>query len=140
MTLLTLLGLKIKFPRILPIERRKAERVRIQETLYLDYVSPVHLNRGKAEGRDLSTRGIRFACSDKYPKGTPLDLTFRFSSEYAKDKTLQGRGIVVRCYRKSFQRRYRIACAFDHPDTLFHNELQDFVSWVKGRNARLPYL
>ena len=131
---------KITLKRLLFHERRKAERVTIHDTLFVDYHSPIHLTSGTGEGRDISTRGIRFACYEQFAKGTPLDLTLRFSDAYAPNKFLQARGYVVRCYRKRLQHRFRIACAFDHIEAMHHDEIENFVRWQKERERLYFYL
>ena len=116
-------GLEIKIPRILmPIERRKAERFRAYETVYLDYRSPGEEKFGSGEGRDISTRGIRFA------------------PDYASSrKTIHLRAYVVRAYRQPRQKRFRVACAFENVDAPTHKELEDFVLWLKDRKDQYLY-
>ena len=135
-----IMGLKIKFPRILPFERRKAERVRIHETLYLNYEASKDRVNGTAEGKDISTSGVRFASFSKFPPGTPLDLTLRFSPEYFQNKPLQVRAIVVRCYRLVRQRRYRIACKFENLDSSTKEEIQAYIVWLKEQKVKLAFL
>ena len=134
-------GLEIKIPRILmPIERRKAERFRAYETVYLDYRSPGEEKFGSGEGRDISTRGIRFACPSYIPKGTFLNLTLRFAPDYASSrKTIHLRAYVVRAYRQPRQKRFRVACAFENVDAPTHKELEDFVLWLKDRKDQYLY-
>lgn len=120
-------------------ERRKAERVSTIQTLWVDYRSPIHLNSGSGEGKDLSTCGIRFACYSHYPVGTPLDLKLRIRRDEYAEKIVQVHTFVVRCYRKTVQRRYRIACSFSRIDPPALKEISTFVAWVKAKNAN-PFL
>ena len=133
---MNLLGLEIRLPRIIPFERRKAERASIHEALYLDYQSELSNETGVAEGKDISTRGIRFACHSKFPKGTPLNLTLHFSENYEPAKVIQARGYVVRCYRKPLQKRYRVACAFESVNAESHEIITSFVRWLRGREEK----
>jgi hypothetical protein len=137
---LKILGREIELRRFLFRERRKAERVVLFNTLFIDYHSPVHQTSGTAEGRDISTRGVRFACHEQFPVGTPLDLTLRFAPEYGSDRVVQTRGYVVRCYRKKLQTRYRVACAFDHVEAMHHDQIENFVRWQKDRERNYIYL
>lgn len=134
-----LFGLEIKIPRILSRERRKAERVRIHETLYLDYLSPEHGKKESGEGRDISLCGVRFACSSPIPKGTVLDLTLRLSPDYASNKILPLKARVVRTYRYPRQKRFRVACAFEEMDNSAYRQLEDFITWLKERMSQSFY-
>lgn len=133
-------GFEINLQRMLKRDRRKAGRHPTCETLYLDYWSPVHLKRGSAEARDISTAGIRFACESNFPKGTPLDLTFRFLPAYALAKTIHVRGNVVRSYKRPNQRRHRLACSFDHLEARHYDEINAFILWLKERGQRFHSL
>ncbi len=101
-----LFGFEIKIPGIRLAERRQAERVRIwtDNALDLDYQIPGEVTE-EGEGRDISTRGIRFASPSSLAKGTPVDLTLRFSSNYAPNKVLHIKAYVVRAYRYPRQKR-----------------------------------
>ena len=133
-----ILGLEISIHRILPFERRKAERVNTHQYLSLNFTSPVYMVNGSAQGIDLSTLGVRFACYTELPKGSPLCLTLQFPSEYGQNKILRAYAYVVRCYRKSNQRRYRIACVFNMGDAIFPIEIQNFIRWLKERTVNAP--
>lgn len=134
-----ILGLEIHLPRILPFERRKSERVRTLETVYLDFTSEEDAHKGNGEVREISEGGIRFATYSKLSKGGLIHLTLRFTSEYAPNKGLQVDARILRSYRFPGQARYRVACAFQSLDEKARAFFQDFISWLKARNASQIY-
>ena len=130
-------GIKINIlpPRPRWTEKRRAPRFPVHETLYLDYHNLLQRRKGVAEGKDISILGLRFACESQFEKGTPLDFILRFHPESGIGEPLRLRAHVVHCYRKSRQRRYRVGCEFEEPDTFSQNQIQSFISWLKERDS-----
>lgn len=129
------MGLEVRFLINRVHERRKAERVQVQGNLYLDYRHPGSGESGYAQGKDLSARGICFACDSKFPKRTSLDLTIRFSPYYGQQRPIQARVFVVHCYRELPQRHYRMGVVFDNLDPSSYNEIRAFIHWLKKQES-----
>ena len=130
------LGLKIKLLKFPKRERRKWQRTRVYETLYLDYRSDYPPVKGSAEGRDISLGGVRFVTQYKIPKGTPVQLTLRFASSPTTTKSLSVRARILRCSKKFGQKRYRVGCEFLKLDETSYSEIETFVKWVKEQQDK----
>jgi len=128
---MNIMGLEITWPLIWPTERRKAERARTHGTLAINVNSPLQMISGNAEGRDISILGIRFASFLKLSLGTPIEVTLQFSMEADRETTIRAHAHVLRCYRRSYQSRYRVACAFDDLDSASCDDIQSYVSWLR---------
>lgn len=126
-------GLKTILLRLIQGERRKAKRFFTSGTLYIEYLSLLSKQNGAAEGKDISTRGVRFACDEAIPVETRLELTLHFSPFCEKAEMVRIRSSVVRCYREASQMHYRVACAFDKEEDKTRDEVASFISWVKSR-------
>ena len=132
---INMVNLKSIFSKIKTANRRKGSRFNAHQKLYLNYRSLLSaaLN-GPAAAKDLSTTGIRFAAEQEIPQGTALNLSLHLYPVYRLAKTLQLQGKVVRSYRKSSQKHYRIACAFDSLERNTQKEIDNFVTWLKKQN------
>lgn len=126
----------IRLPRFSRKERRRAERIKVFEALYLDYRSPSPGLSGSAPSKDISAIGIRFLSEHKLSKGTSLDLRLRFTPGSIRTEKLRVRATVVRCHRLWRKKKYRVACVFDDLDTHARQEIQNFVSWLREREKK----
>ncbi|MBI4115896.1 MAG: PilZ domain-containing protein [Candidatus Omnitrophica bacterium] len=131
-------GLEIRFPRIFwsGKERRRAERERVFEALYVDYRCDSPPLSGSGEGKDVSAVGIRFACEQKLPKDAALRLRLRFTPGSVKKDSVEIRARVVDCYKKIGHGRYRVACDFQELDLVSQYTIKSFVEWLKARRAK----
>ncbi|GEM_PF-1043574 len=129
-------GFEIKSPRSAFTERRRGERIRVFETLFLDYQSPVHPAKGRCEARDISEVGLRFSSTSKIPKGTPLELNLRFAQSSPVKADLRVWAKVTRCDKKFGQKWYKIGCEFDPLDPVTCSQIQAFVNWLKEQKEK----
>ena len=91
-----ILGFELKLPKFLRPDRRKAERARIFEDLYVDYKSLNPPRKGTGEGRDISVSNLNFFSNDKLPAGTSLELRIRISPGVLQVDQIFTRATVVR--------------------------------------------
>ena len=94
------MGLGVNLRKLPLFDRRKAKRIPLHDSLYLDYHRSGRNESDSARGKDVSARGICFACSSPIPRKTSLDLTLRLSPYYGINKSVQARARVVRCDKK----------------------------------------
>ena len=130
------LGLKFGLPKIFQRERRRAERLCVYETLYLDYKSQDPPFQGSAEALDLSVTDIRFKSEQKIPKGTQLHLNLRFAAGVVSTETLLVLARVVRCFKPIFHEHYRVECIFVGLTPDSQKILEAFVRWLKEQKEK----
>lgn len=132
------LGLEIRFPRILNWERRGVERIQVYETLYVVYRDLRTLSSGSGQAHDISIAGVRFSSENKLNKGSPLELTLRFSAGALPRniQTLQAHAHVIYCHKRFRHHHYHVACAFDDLGEEAARIIQLFISWLKEREQK----
>lgn len=148
-----LFGFEIRLPRFSKKEKRRAERVRTYEELYLDYRSLENSasgggtagfsqpsqrvpTGGSGEARDVSVTGIRFISKIKYPPGTLLDLKLRFAPGSTPIPNLEVRGRVKRAYKLFRLKGYRVGCVFESLSEEARQAIEQFVKWAKVREKK----
>lgn len=131
-----LAGLKFGLPKIFQRERRRSERQRVHESLYLDYKSQDPPLQGSAEASDLSLTGIRFKSGQTIPKQTLLDLTLRFAAGVVSTETLSVQARVVRCVKPLFRQHVRVGCVFVALTQDSEKILEAFLCWLKERKEK----
>jgi hypothetical protein len=129
-----LFGREIKLSIGMRRERRKAERVPLHETLYLDYQNSFRQIHGSGEGKNLSLAGILFATSSPVPVGSFLELVLHLYPAFATSAPIRLQSRVVRSFQTSTQEHYRIACAFDPLEKHLTSTIESFIEWLKDRN------
>jgi len=134
-----ILGREIKFSIRIGRERRRADRVSLHDTLYLDYRRPFDPTHGAGEGKNISTAGILFAATSIIPVGSFLELTLHLYPAFATTAPLLLQGRVVRCFQTSAQQHYRIACAFNPLEPHVAERLRSFIYWLKELNQESFY-
>ena len=134
-------GLEINFPWFHPKERRHAERKHVFEALWLDYKNPLEFEARSGEARDISLTGVRFLSEGPFEKGTPLELTLRFTpgSVGPGVQSIQVRAHVARCYKRFKEKRYRVACAFDDLNDAAYHKIKTFLLWLKDREEKFLF-
>ncbi len=134
-----LLGREFKFSVWIRREKRRADRVSLHDTLYLDYRRSLDPTHGSGEGKNISTAGILFAATSIIPVGSFLELTLHLYPAFATSAPLLLQGRVVRCFQTSAQQHYRIACAFDSLEPHVAERLRSFIHWLKELNRESFY-
>ncbi len=116
--------------------RRKWERIRILEALYLDYESNQPPLQGKGEAQDLSLGGICFKADQKIPKGTLLELKLRFAAGSTTADTLITQGHVIGCNRRWRRKHHHVRCRLEGLDQVKQKTLELFIQWWKERQEK----
>jgi len=131
-----ILGRQILFSLSIRKDRRKAKRLSLHHTLYLDYKCPLDGSvDGSGKGKDISRSGIRFASHSMLPERTLIDLMLHADPRYHHSKTIRIRSCVVWCHKEPGQHHYRVGCVFNQPDEATFQELTSFISWLKERSS-----
>ncbi len=133
---MTFLGIQINLPKIFRKEKREVPRLRIFQTLYLDYKSEKPPVQGSAEARDISMGGLRFNSDKRLPQGTHVLLTLRFAGGSTTVSSLTARARVVRCFRQWGHKHYQIGCEFERLEESSREEIEVFINWLKERNEK----
>ena len=131
-----ILGFELKVPKFLRPDRRKAERARIFEDLYVDYKSMNPPRKGTGEGRDISASGLHFFSDDKLPPGTSLELKLRLSPGVLPLDQIFARGTVLRSTKGSREKQYRVASHFEGLHQATRSQIETFVVWLKQREQK----
>ena len=131
-----ILGFELKLPKFLRPDRRKAQRARIFEDLYVDYKSLNPSRKGTGEGRDISVLSLNFFSDDKLPAGTSLELRLRLSPGVLQVDQIFTRATVVRCSKGFREKQYRVACNFEGIDQTTRSQIETFVAWLKQREQK----
>ena len=134
---MNIFGIRIKLPKLFQtVDKRKFERVRVFETLYLDYQSDRPPVKGSSKAKDISLGGLRFTSDQKIPKGSLLQLNLRFAAGSTSVKSLTTQAHVVRCSKKMGHKHYQVGCIFDPLDEASRVEIENFIHWLKERNEK----
>lgn len=133
-----LFGFNIDFTQFFKSKshRRKWERVRTIEVLYLDYKSTGPPLQGTGEAQDISLGGIRFKSDDKIPKGTLLELKLRFAAGSTTTDSLIAHGHVVGCSKSWRQKHFHVRCQLERLNQVQQKQLELFIKWWKERSDK----
>lgn len=131
-----ILGFELRVPKFLRPDRRKAQRARIFEDLYVDYKSLNPPRKGTGEGRDISVLALNFFSDDKLPAGTLLEMRLRISPGVLQGDHIFARAIVQRCSKGFREKQYRVVCIFEGLDEVTKSQIETFVVWLKQREQK----
>ncbi len=131
-----LFGREIKLSIGFRRERRRAERIALHETLYLDYQNSFRQIRGSGEGKNLSLAGILFATSSALPVGSFLELVLHLYPAFTPSAPIRLQGRVVRSFQTSAQEHHRIAFEFEPPEKHTAKILESFLERIRTRNKK----
>ena len=129
-------GFEFKFPFSIRRDRRKDDRARIFEDLYVDFRSPIDPVHGTGEGRDISVSSVGFFSDQKLSVGIPVELTLRIAPGVLDVQKIPVRGRVIRCQKGFREKQYRVACEFEEVDEPTRQRLTTFVDWLKQREKK----
>ena len=132
--MILLWGQQIKLAWLPQKDRRQNPRIPVHETLYLSLKVPEASQNMAAEGKDISASGVLFATDAPLPEGTILNLSFHFYPAFGDEENVDIKGRVIRCFRKSDQKHYRIGCVFENLDQKAVLKIRAFTGWLKEWN------
>ena len=129
-------GFNIRFPRFSSKERRRGERAKVFETLYVDFANRELQIRGTGEAHDVALGGVRFVTSKKLVRGTRLLLTLRFTPGVVARDELQTEGQVVRAHLCNRKGDYLVVCSLSDLDAAVSDQLQIFIRWLERQKEK----
>lgn len=118
-------------------EKRAAERVRLFEELYVDYIDAANATvSGSGESLDFSSLGIRFISHHPFRKGDALKLRIRFTPGILPVSEILVEAKAVRCNRRWREKFYRIGCKFENVNEETRSRLEFLVNYFREREKK----
>ena len=132
---MNIFGFNFNLPKFFRLghNRRRWERTRIIEVLYLDYKSNQPPLQGTAEAQNLSLGGIQFKSDKKIPKGVTLELKLRFAAGSTTMDSITVPVSVIDCSRNFRQKHFHVRCQFKALTAIQAKQLETFMEWWKIR-------